>query len=113
QWCIYANCDSNTHQKGACSQATDFSQWWLTSMDWSEGNAFTHNGIQYFSVHSWLQETAPHNYCGVTTEKVNGQDTRVLLLAEGGHVQVQEVGYPTEQLAKDNVDTKFDNLDYQ
>ncbi|MCV3756188.1 hypothetical protein OF390_09560, partial [Limosilactobacillus fermentum] len=26
----YANCDSNTHQKGACSQATDFSQWWLT-----------------------------------------------------------------------------------
>lgn len=83
------------------------------SMDWSEGNAFTHNGIQYFSVRSWLQETAPHNYYGVTTEKVNGQDTRVLLLAEGGHVQVQEVGYPTEQLAKDNVDTKFDNLDYQ
>lgn len=54
-----------------------------------------------------------HNYYGVTTEKVNGQDTRVLLLVEGGHVQVQEVGYPTEQLAKDNVDTKFDNLDYQ
>lgn len=25
------------------------------SMDWSEGNAFTHNGIQYFSVRSWLQ----------------------------------------------------------
>ncbi|MEK1353571.1 hypothetical protein HCZ80_08985 [Limosilactobacillus fermentum] len=46
----------------------------------------------------------------MTTEKVNGQDTRVLLLAEGGHVQVQEVGYPTEQLAKDNVDN---NLDYQ
>lgn len=49
----------------------------------------------------------------MTTEKVNGQDTRVLLLVEGDHVQVQEVGYPTEQLAKDNVDTKFDNLDYQ
>ncbi|MGY0242024.1 hypothetical protein [Limosilactobacillus fermentum] len=44
---------------------------------------------------------------------MNGRDARVLLLAEGGHVQVQEVGYPTEQLAKDDVDTKFDNLDYR
>ncbi|MFM2765794.1 hypothetical protein MZK40_07215, partial [Limosilactobacillus fermentum] len=33
----YANCDSNTHQKGACSQATDFSQWWLTKITNEDG----------------------------------------------------------------------------
>ncbi|MCT3454142.1 hypothetical protein, partial [Limosilactobacillus fermentum] len=47
-WCIYANCDSNTHQKGACSQATDFSQWWLTyahlELDTGQIFRFAQNG---------------------------------------------------------------------
>ena len=31
--CIYANCGSDTQYRSVCSQAIDFSRWWLTNAD--------------------------------------------------------------------------------
>lgn len=69
-------------------------------------------GMHWLCVHGWTQTAGAGTYFAVHTETINGKQVKVLVEAGGADMHVDAVYYQSASLAKQQADTKYDDLDY-
>lgn len=82
------------------------------TQNWLRGLFVNVNGMRWLSTHGWTQTAGAGSYYAVHTETINGQQVKVLVEAGGADAHVDAVYYQTQSMAKQQADTKYDDLNY-
>ena len=82
-------------------------------MEWGDARYTNMNGLQYINVLGWYQSAGAGAYYAAHTEEINGN--RVPIIVEGGGAEAwtYAIYYPSEDLANQQVNTKYEDLHYQ
>lgn len=79
---------------------------------WSRAIFVNAKGMHWLCVHGWTQTAGAGTYFAVHTETINGKQVKVLVEAGGADMHVDAVYYQSQDMAKQQADTKYDDLDY-
>lgn len=93
------------------SNATDQSIQEATK-HWGKVSTANAKGMHWFNIRGWTQTAGDGTSYAVHTENVDGQEIKVLVVAEGADYETEEVYYQTEALANKYGNKKFDDLNY-
>lgn len=94
--------DSNTTNK-AVMDATK---------DWARATFVNAKGMNWLCIHGWTQTAGAGTYFAVHNETINGKQVKVLVEAGGADLHVDAVYYQSQDMAKQQADTQYDDLDY-
>lgn len=80
--------------------------------EWGDAKYINVGGIKYLNVSGWKGKTDGAYYT-LHKEKIDGEDVEVLVLGSGSEIWTDKVYYSSEELAKKQGDTKYDDLNYR
>ena len=80
--------------------------------EWGDARDANIRGLQYINILGWYQSAGAGAYYAAHTEEIDG--SRVPIIVEGGGAEAwtSAVYYPSEDLANQQGDTKFEDLHY-
>lgn len=80
--------------------------------EWGDARYANIRGLQYINILGWYQSAGAGAYYAAHTEEIDG--SRVPIIVEGGGAEAwtSAVYYPSEDLANQQGDTKFEDLHY-
>lgn len=82
------------------------------TQNWMKGSFTDAKGMHWLSLRGWMQTAGAGSFFAVHTETINGQQVKVLVEAGGADMHVDAVYYQSQSMAKQQADTKYDDLDY-
>ena len=69
-------------------------------------------GMHWLLLHGWTQTAGAGTYFAVHNETIDGKQVKVLIEAGGADMHVDAVYYQSQSMAKQQADTKYDDLHY-
>lgn len=69
-------------------------------------------GMHWLSTRGWTQAAGAGTYFAVHNETIDGKQVKVLIEAGGADMHVDAVYYQSQSMAKQQADTKYDDLHY-
>lgn len=80
--------------------------------DWARAIFVNAKGMNWLCIHGWTQTAGAGTYFAVHNETINGKQVKVLVEAGGADLHVDAVYYQSQDMAKQQADTQYDDLDY-
>ena len=82
-------------------------------MEWGDARYVNIHGLQYINVLGWFQTAGAGADYAAHTEEINGNKVPVVVEGGGAGYWTFSVYYPSEDLANQQGDTKYEDLYYQ
>lgn len=80
--------------------------------NWARAAFTDAKGMHWLTVRGWQQTAGAGTFFAVHTETINGKQVKVLIEAGGADMHVDAVYYQSQDMAKQQADTKYDDLHY-
>lgn len=81
--------------------------------NWGKVSYLNIDGERWLNVRGWTQSAGDGDSYAVKTETVDGKQVKVLVVGGGAGNWVEGVYYQSKDMAQQNADKKFDDLNYQ
>ncbi|MBV0922271.1 hypothetical protein JSQ84_07950 [Limosilactobacillus reuteri] len=81
--------------------------------NWGKASFFNMDGSRWLNIRGWVQNAGDGSSYTVKTETIDGKQVKVLVSAGGAGNWVDAVYYQSKDMAQQNADKKFDDLNYQ
>ena len=81
--------------------------------NWGKVSYLNIDGERWLNVRGWTQSAGDGESYAVKTETVDGKQVKVLVVGGGAGNWVEGIYYQSKDMAQQNADKKFDDLNYQ